>query len=422
MKVAYINTVFAIKSTGRTYLELKNALESQGHECRAFYGVGDSSEPNTYRIGNRFSYLTHNLLSRITGLEGYFSYFATKKLIRQLRSFDADIFHLGCLHGHYLHLPALFKYLRKEQKPVFITTHDCWCFTGKCTHFTSFKCDKYKTHCNSCLSMRQYPKSYFFDFSRKMFGDKKKWFLGLKHLNVICVSNWIKQQVENSYFANKTIAVNYNWINTELFRPISKNMQKDIRLKNGVCEDDFLIIAVSSFWSAGTPKYVDLMKLINKLEGKQKLLVVGHINNALPRNERVIYIPFVSDVSNLAKLYAISDVYVHLSVEDTFGKVIAEAQACGTPAIVYDATACPEISKIGDGYVVPPRDVEAIFEVIRSISNKSPEESGSERKSRAEKTKQMLSKNVCVEKLMGLYTEALKGQMNREEGINGKVD
>lgn len=408
MKVAYINTVFAVKSTGRTYLELKNALEMQGHECRAFYGVGSSCEPGAYRIGNRFSYLTHNLLSRITGLEGYFSYFATKKLIRHLNSFDADIIHLGCLHGHYLNLPLLFKYLQKVQKTVFITTHDCWCFTGKCTHFTAYGCDKYKTQCGSCPSKRRYPKSYFFDFSKKMFNDKKKWFLGLRNLNVICVSNWIKEQVKDSYFADKTLEVNYNWINTDLFQPISITERKDIRAKNGIEDSDFLIIAVSSFWSAGTPRHEDLKKLINKLDGNQKLLVVGQVNDALPQNDRVTYIPFVTDVSYLAKLYAASDAYIHLSVEDTFGKVIAEAQACGTPAVVYNATACPEVAKIGNGHIVSPRDVDAVFDVIKSICDKSPDEIEAERKLRAENTKQALSKDICIEKLMRMYSDALK--------------
>ena len=76
MKVAYINTVYRIKSTGRTYAELKEYLEKNGHECKAFYGVGHSDEANTYLIGSKFTYLFHNLMSRITGLEGYFSFFA----------------------------------------------------------------------------------------------------------------------------------------------------------------------------------------------------------------------------------------------------------------------------------------------------------------------------------------------------------
>ena len=62
-----------------------------------------------------------------------------------------------------------------------------------------------------------------------------------------------------------------------------------------------------------------------------------------------------------------ADVYVHLSTEDTFGKVIAEALACGTPAVVYNSTACPEVVGEGCGFVVEKRNVEQVFQSIRSI-------------------------------------------------------
>lgn len=408
MKVAYVNTVFAVKSTGRTYLELKQLLESKGHECRAFYGVGKSEEPGAYRIGNRFSYLVHNALSRITGLEGYFSFFSTKKFIKQLEEFDPDIIHIGCLHGHYLNLPLFFKYLHKVQKPVFITTHDCWGFTGKCTHFTQLKCDRYKTHCYDCPSKKRYPQSLFFDFSRKMFLDKKKWFSGLEKLNVICVSNWMREQVKGSCFDGQNVQVNYNWIDVEKFKFISDDERNRVRTENDISEDEFLIIAVSSFWSAGAPRHEDLTKLISKLDGNKKLLVVGSVNDPLPENEKVVYIPFVYDVSYLAKLYAAADVYVHFSVEDTFGKVIAEAQACGTPAIVYDATACPEIAKIGGGYVIAPRDVDGVYNKIEELSKLAKEEKIIKRQDCAERTGNVLSKDVCAEALIALYDNAIK--------------
>ena len=111
MKVAYINTVFGVKSTGRTYAELKDYLEKSGNDCKFFYGVGKASEPGTYLIGSRFTYYFHNLMSRITGLEGYFSYFATQRLVKQLKEYDPDIIHLGSVHGHYINLRVLYKYL-----------------------------------------------------------------------------------------------------------------------------------------------------------------------------------------------------------------------------------------------------------------------------------------------------------------------
>ena len=109
MKVASINTVFGIKSTGRNYAELKEYLEKNGHECRAYAALGDLNHPGVYKIGGKFSYYFHNVMSRLVGLEGYFSRHATKKLIKQLEEFNPDIVDLGNLHGHFLNLPLIFK-------------------------------------------------------------------------------------------------------------------------------------------------------------------------------------------------------------------------------------------------------------------------------------------------------------------------
>ena len=60
-----------------------------------------------------------------------------------------------------------------------------------------------------------------------------------------------------------------------------------------------------------------------------------------------------------------------MSTEDTFGKVIAEALSCGTPAIVYDSTACPEIIGDGCGFVVEKRNVNQISNAINTIKKNS---------------------------------------------------
>lgn len=69
----------------------------------------------------------------------------------------------------------------------------------------------------------------------------------------------------------------------------------------------------------------------------------------------------------MASYFRNADVYVHLSRADTFGKVIAEALACGTPAIVYNSTACPEIVGDGCGYVVECGDISAIADKCEEI-------------------------------------------------------
>ena len=47
--------------------------------------------------------------------------------------------------------------------------------------------------------------------------------------------------------------------------------------------------------------------------------------------------------------------------------VTAEALACGTPAVVYDATASPELIDQDTGAVVPVGDIHTMYEAIKRI-------------------------------------------------------
>ncbi|MBZ0145877.1 MAG: glycosyltransferase family 4 protein [Rhodocyclaceae bacterium] len=63
----------------------------------------------------------------------------------------------------------------------------------------------------------------------------------------------------------------------------------------------------------------------------------------------------------LVDLYRSSDALLLPSLEDSFGMVVAEALACGTPALVSDRTgACDLIREDVNGWVVPAGDAEQL--------------------------------------------------------------
>lgn len=57
----------------------------------------------------------------------------------------------------------------------------------------------------------------------------------------------------------------------------------------------------------------------------------------------------------LALLYNAADVYLGATMSEGFGIPIVEAQSCGTPVIVTDFSAMPELVRWG--FAIPPRDV-----------------------------------------------------------------
>ena len=73
----------------------------------------------------------------------------------------------------------------------------------------------------------------------------------------------------------------------------------------------------------------------------------------------------------LSDLYSEAEVFYNPTRRETFGKVTAEALACGTPVIVYNTTACPELVGDGCGYVEVVGDVTAVYnDIIKIAGNK----------------------------------------------------
>ena len=198
MKVFQINSVCGIRSTGRICTDLAEVLSSSGHECKIAYGretVPEKYKNISYRIGSNLGVKLNALKARIFDNEGFNAKGATRKLVKEIKAFNPDVIHLHNLHGYYLNLKILFGYLKKADKPVVWTLHDCWAFTGHCSYFDFAGCTKWQTQCHHCSQKKDYPVSKCRDRSRKNYLDKKQIFTGVKNLTIVTPSKWLKSKV-----------------------------------------------------------------------------------------------------------------------------------------------------------------------------------------------------------------------------------
>lgn len=403
MKILQINVVYNEKSTGRTCFEVEKYLNACGDECYTAYGVGDKSASKyAYKFETKFGYYFHNVMARITGLGGYFSFFGTKRLIRYIKKINPDVIHLRNLHDHYLNLPMLFRYLGKTQIPIVITLHDCWIFTGKCAYPTRTGCDKWKNKCNNCPAKKEYPNSLVFDFSGKMFADKRKYLERLNIRAVMGVSDWVTDLGKQSFLNKFKILRLYNWINLDVFKPYDTENVLPVLKKYDVYENKFTVICVAAAWKEGSQKNNELNEFAEILGDECQIIVVGKNSRTL-KGKNIIPIDFTNDIKELASLYSFADVYVHFSVADTFGKVIAEAMACGTPAVVYDTSACAELVQDGCGEKAEPHNVKMLADKTNKIK-KSGKQCYSQ--NCINRVKENFDYNANMHALRNIYLEA----------------
>lgn len=364
MKVVQINAVCGTGSTGGICSEISDFLFLHGVENYIFFGFGNNKRTNAKKFNTKLDIKIHALLSRITGLQSYFSVNATRSMLKLLDKINPDVVHLHNLHSNYINLPMILKYLAEKDIATVITLHDCWFFTGRCTHYTEDECYKWKIKCNRCKRLKKDIPSWLFDRSSKMWTDKNKLFNAIPRLAIIGVSDWITNQAKQSFLKNALIFKRiYNWIDLDTFNPKESNIKR----KYNIMEDKFTILSVSAGWNRNSVKFKDAIKLSELIDDDMQMVLVGSGMDKESLPNKIIVIDYVDSKDELAQIYSAADVYVHLSREDTFGKVVVEAMACGTPAVVYDSTALPELIGEFCGFVVDCGNVDEIYKKILKI-------------------------------------------------------
>jgi len=359
VNVYQINVEANFGSTGKIAEALGKQIISDGG--RAFLAHGrkhKKSSLETIRVGHLFSFAWHLIISRLFDGQGKGSYFSTKRLIKHLSKVKPDIIHLHNIHGYYINYKLLFDYLNKYQGKIVWTLHDCWAFTGHCTHFELHHCLKWQTECHHCPAQKDYPANYGFDFSRLNFKEKKEYFTK-PNIHLVPVSNWLSNLVKQSFLNKHNSTIITNGIDLEKFKP-----QGNLKSHS----DKKLILGVASVWtkSKGFEDFIELSKLLNEDE---EIVLIG-LNQkqkaALPKG--ILGVERTSSVNELIEWYSKADCFFNLTHADSYPTTIMEAMACGTPVISYAVGGCTEMLNDTEiGCTVPTLRIELAIEAFRDM-------------------------------------------------------
>lgn len=370
-KLLQINSVCNTGSTGRIAEEIGQVAIASGWESYIAYGrhQGAKSQSHTFEIGGKISSYLHGVQTRIFDREGLGSHRATKKLIRYIDNIKPDIIHLHNIHGYYINYKILFEYLSKLKTPVVWTMHDCWSFTGHCTHFEVIGCNKWLTGCNNCPQKSSYPASLIFDRSKQNYIDKRRSFNSLPNLTLVPVSDWLAGLTKQSFLGENRIQRIHNGVNTSIFKPMSEQKNAQLRLKYNIGEDKFIILGVANIW---TPrKGLNDFKQLNKIIDNNTVIVLIGLTSkqikSLP--DGIIGISRTESVSELAEFYNIADVFINPTYEDNFPTTNIEALSCGTPVITYKTGGSVEAVTADTGSIIDQGDITALYNCINQTKS-----------------------------------------------------
>ena len=362
-----INVALNCGSTGKIVEGIGRLAISKGWEVYVVHGARyvNISGLKNYQVTNKAGEILHYIESALFDAQGRGSRLETKRLLRVIDEIKPDVVHIHNIHGCFLNYPILFQYLREKNIPVIWTLHDCWAITGHCVHFMRTNCEQWKTQCVKCPQKHDFPSSYLLDRCKSNYTLKRQLFTALEKMRITTVSSWLKGVVEQSYLKKYPVDVVPNGVDTSKFVYTEGDIRK--RFEVG---DKKLVLAVASGFEERKGIY-DFVNLCNMLPKDYKLLLVGTSDNdkkVLPDN--VIAVTRANGLTELAAFYSAADVLLSLSYEETFGLTIIEAMSCGTPAIVYDNTAQPELITSETGLVVANGDVEGVKKAIEEVCAK----------------------------------------------------
>lgn len=368
MKVVQINGNATRGSTGKIVNALSSVMTDNCIDnkiiCSGYRE--NTNNPDIICLSNNKEKRIHQSLSYLLGDAGFHSNRITRKVIEILEYEKPDIVHLHHLEGYFLNVEILLNYLKKKHIKVLWTLHDCWPFTGHCTHFLSANCNKWKTMCEKCPQKSKYPYSLLFDKSKKLYFVKRRMLEDWEELHIVNVSKWMDSIVKESFLSNHPSTVIYNGIDTNVFMPSDIDYKKKLGF-----EGKRVLLGVASSW--GASKGLDyFINLSESLDDKSLIVLVGvseELKKKLP--ERVIGVMRTTSQDKLREYYCAADVLLNLSLEETMGLVTVEALACGTPVVVCNSSASPELVGEGCGIILQERTIPAILSALEELGRYS---------------------------------------------------
>lgn len=362
-------------SHGRIAECIGNEVLAHGWSSCIAYGRGmNPSRSGLIRVGNGMDVYLHVAETRLLDNHGLASRSATRRLIHTLEEMSPDIIHLHNIHGYYLNYRLLFQYLAKIHKPVVWTFHDSWPVTGHCAFPDVARCERWKGHCTSpCPLKADYPCSWLWDGSGRNFEIKKQAFNQVEDLHIVTVSRWLESQVRESFLKDCDIRCIYNGVDTSAFRPCLDT--RGLWEKHGIRPGEKVVLGVASVWES-RKGLGDFYRLREVLPAHYRILLIGlDAKQAKDLPAGIDGVGRTESLGELAAYYNMADVYVNPSVAESFGMTTAESLSCGTPAVVYDVTACPEVVDDKTGRVIKLGDTCAMASAVQGICEGPDKES-----------------------------------------------
>lgn len=282
---------------------------------------------------------------------------------RVLNTIKPDIIHLHWINNGLMS-PAQ---MARLGVPLVWSLHDMWPLTGGC-HYTG-GCNRYQDTCGRCPVLGS---EVDHDLSKRLLEKKCRHLSRVPRMTVVGLSQWLATCAQESRtFAGRAVVHIPNPLDVDRFCPQD---QREARRAWGLPMEKPLILfgAVNSM--ADSRKGFDLLQaalahLARDPDFDAELVVFGATApnpSAAPLPLPAHYVGNITEESRLISLYAAADVMLVPSRQENLANTLAEALACGTPAVGFRIGGNADlITHLSNGYLAHPFDTQDLAGGIR---------------------------------------------------------
>lgn len=407
MKILMINSEYhrgGAAEIARTLYQSLNKKEKI--ICHFAYGRGEKEDvERTIKFACLPEVYFQGFLTRCFGLQGYGSWFSTKRLEKLIIKEKFDFIHLHNIHGYYLNL-GFINFLGRLGIPVVWTLHDGWAMTGRCAYW--FDCEKWKEGCGNCPDLSSYPKS-FIDSTSFMWKKKKNYFSSGWNPVIVCPSQWLADRVKDSYLRGYQVKVISNAVDIEVFKSKNKN---SIREKYGFPIRKKIILCLAADLDDERKGVKYFFKSLKYIKVKNWMVITAGkvINRDIIKDVdiEIKQMGYIEGKNNISDIYNLADIFCISSLDDNFPTTVLEAMACGIPVVGFDVGGIPEQVVEGCGIMVKSKDAKALGKAMeRLLTNDEM------RRNFSENCRKRVLKNYTIKEFVDnyikIYNESLKG-------------
>ncbi|MGG7073157.1 glycosyltransferase family 4 protein [Campylobacter sp. 9BO] len=196
--------------------------------------------------------------------------------------------------------------------------------------------------------------------------------------HIICVSNAAKEHIQKHFNTNDSkISVIFRGVDTSSFNPNILPSKDELRTEFNL-KDELVISCVGRIsQSKNIATLIKAVEILRQKETKISLLIAGGVHAKKQKHFKELKelckklnidenVKFLGSISEVAKIYKLSDVVVSLSIKpESFGRSIAEAIAINTPVVASNHGGVKDIIIEGkNGYFFEPLNASELAEKI----------------------------------------------------------